>query len=91
MGRRTDDIRAAGRFDSGMPGKSREVRAGAQPGDWIAVHQIGGGPPRRGEIVEILGRPGHEHYRVRWDEQHESIHFPTEGTSIEHRAREHAR
>jgi hypothetical protein len=73
-----------------MPGKSREVRAGAQPGDWIAVHQIGGGAPRRGEIVEVLGSPGHEHYLVRWDEQHESIHFPTEGTSIEHRAPERA-
>jgi hypothetical protein len=53
----------------------------------IVVHQIGGGAPRRGEVIEILGRPGHEHYRVRWDEQHESIHFPSEGTSIERRAR----
>jgi hypothetical protein len=59
------------------------VRADVRPGDWLAVHQIGGGPPRRGQIIEVLGRPGHEHYRVRWDEQHESIHFPSEGTSIE--------
>jgi hypothetical protein len=61
-------------------------RADVRPGDWITVHQIGGGVPRRGEVIEVLGRPGHEHYRVRWDEQHESIHFPSEGTSIEHRA-----
>lgn len=51
-------------------------------GDWIEVHQIGGGMPRRGLVVEVLGRPGHEHYRVRWDEQHESIHFPADGTIV---------
>ena len=68
-----------------MSKSSVDVRAGARPGDWIAVHQIGGGVPRRGEVMEVLGRPGHEHYRVRWDDEHESIHFPTEGTSIERR------
>jgi len=67
------------------------VRADVRPGDWLAVHQIGGGPPRRGQILEVLGRPGHEHYRVRWDEQHESIHFPSEGTSIERHAASSAR
>ena len=66
-----------------MPAKSFGSRAGARPGDTITVHQIGGGAPRRGEVIEVLGRPGHEHYRVRWDDQHESVHFPTEGTSIE--------
>lgn len=70
-----------------MSGKSVDVRAGVQPGDWIAVHQIGGGAPRRGEVIEVLGRPGHERYRVRWDEHHESVHFPSEGTLIERRAR----
>jgi hypothetical protein len=67
-----------------MSGKSVGVRAGVRPGDTIAVHQVDGGAPRRGEVIEVLGRPGHEHYRVRWDEHHESIHFPSEGTSIEH-------
>jgi hypothetical protein len=43
---------------------------------------IAGGPVRRGMILEVLGRPGHEHYRVRWDEQHESILFPADGVSI---------
>jgi hypothetical protein len=33
-------------------------------------------------IVEVLGREGHEHYRVRWDEEHESIHFPAQGTRV---------
>jgi Domain of unknown function (DUF1918) len=71
----------ARRFDAGMIDKA--IEAGAHPGDWVSVHVIGGGAPRRGQILEVIGRPGHERYRVRWDEQHESIHFPSEGTSIE--------
>ena len=51
-------------------------------GDWIEVHGLPGSSPRRGEILEVLGRSGHEHYRVRWDERHESIFFPTEGTVV---------
>ena len=65
--------------------KPASPRDGARAGDWIQVHMIGGGTARRGQILEVLGRSGHEHYRVRWDEGHESIHFPTEGTSIEPR------
>jgi hypothetical protein len=53
-------------------------------GDWIEVNMIGGGANRRGQILEILGAPGHEHYRVRWDEQHESLHFPSQGTRFLH-------
>jgi hypothetical protein len=53
-------------------------------GDWLEVNGIPGCPPRRGEIVGVLGRPGHEHYRVRWDEEHESLHFPAQGTTIVH-------
>ncbi len=68
-----------------MPAKSIESRV--RPGDWIAVHVIGGGAPRRGQVIQVIGRPGHERYRVRWDEQHESIHFPCEGTAIERRPR----
>jgi uncharacterized protein DUF1918 len=70
-----------------MTGTHVSRRLRARPGDWIQVHMVGGGQPRRGVIVEVLGRPGHERYRVRWDEQHESIHFPAEATSIEHRRR----
>ena len=58
------------------------TRTPARIGDWVEVHRIGGGAPRRGQVLEVLGQPGHEHYRVRWDEEHESIHFPTEGTSV---------
>jgi hypothetical protein len=70
-----------------MTAKHIDRRTAARRGDWIAVHVIGGGAPRLGQVVEVIGGPGHERYRVRWDEQHESIHFPTEGTSIERRPR----
>ena len=58
----------------------------ACPGDWIEVNLIGGGSNRRGQILEVLGKEGHEHYRVRWDEEHESIHFPADGTRVLHEA-----
>jgi uncharacterized protein DUF1918 len=41
-----------------------------QPGDWIALRAPVGGPPQRGEVVEVMGA---ERYRVRWDDEHESI------------------
>ena len=54
----------------------------AREGDWIEVSGRPGRHPRSGQILEILGRRGHEHYRVRWDESHESIFFPTEGPTV---------
>lgn len=54
----------------------------ARPGDWIEVDGLPGRGPRGGQILEVLGRSGHEHYHVRWDEQHDSVFFPTEGTSV---------
>jgi hypothetical protein len=48
-----------------------------EPGDWLEVRGLPGRPNRRGEITEVLGREGHERYRVRWDERHESIVFPS--------------
>lgn len=56
--------------------------ADARAGDWIEVDAIGGGPGRRGQILELLGGPGHRHFKVRWDEQHVSLHFPAEGTRV---------
>jgi Domain of unknown function (DUF1918) len=59
----------------------------ARPGDWLQVHVIGGGPPRRGQVIEVLGRESRPRYRVRWDEKHESIHYPGGGTIVERRSR----
>lgn len=54
----------------------------AQVGDWVEVRGIKGQPARRGQITELLGRDRHERYRVRWDEQHQSILYPADGVVI---------
>jgi hypothetical protein len=54
----------------------------ARPGDWLQVHGLPGRAPREGQILEILGQPGHRHFRVRWDEAHESTFFPTDGAVV---------
>jgi Domain of unknown function (DUF1918) len=59
----------------------------ARLGDWIEARGLPGHPSRRGEIVELLGGPGHEHFRVRWDEQHESIVYPADGVIVVPRRR----
>lgn len=56
--------------------------APGKAGDWLEVRGLPGLPPRRGQILEVLGHPGHEHYRVRWDEKHESIFYPADGHSV---------
>ena len=60
---------------------TRMSRSG-EAGSRIEVHDIGGNVKREGEIVEVLGSAGHEHYRVRWTDGHESIHFPADGTRV---------
>ncbi len=60
----------------------KNTPAVARVGDWLEARGIHGEPPRRGQIVEILGGPGHEHYKVHWDEQHESIVYPADGVEV---------
>ena len=49
----------------------------AEPGAVIVIegHRVGG-QRRRGEILDVLGSPDHEHYRVRWEEGSETIFYP---------------
>jgi Domain of unknown function (DUF1918) len=61
---------------------STDPEPNAQVGDWIEARGVHGKPARRGEIIELLGSGDHEHYRVRWDEQHESIVYPADGVII---------
>lgn len=57
----------------------------ANVGDQVVVQGSKVGmPPRTGEIVEVMHHDGGDHYRVRWDDQHESIFFPSSDTRIEH-------
>jgi hypothetical protein len=53
-------------------------------GDLVVVegHRVGQGR-RIGEILEVLGEPGHEHYRVRWDADRESVFYPSSDSTIQ--------
>ena len=49
----------------------------ANKGDQIVVESVTVDSARRsGRILEVLGGPAGEHYRVRWDDGHESEFFP---------------
>ena len=49
----------------------------ANKGDQIIVESVTVDSARRsGQILEVLGGPAGEHYRVHWDDGHESEFFP---------------
>ena len=49
----------------------------ARPGDVIAVDgQHLGDHGHLGEVVEVLGEPGRQRFRVRWDDGRETIVYP---------------
>lgn len=55
-----------------------------QRGDLVVVHEHKVGDKRRlGEVLEVIGEPGHEHYRVRWEDGHESLFYPSHDATIE--------
>jgi Domain of unknown function (DUF1918). len=60
----------------------------AQPGDLMVVqgHHLGESS-RTGEILEVLGEPGHPHYRVRWEDDHVSLFYRSNDASVRHRAK----
>ena len=70
-------------LDRAMEGQSVEGRFAVQAktGDRIVVESAHVGQPRReGEVLEVVpsGREHErEYYRVRWDDGHESIYFPS--------------
>jgi uncharacterized protein DUF1918 len=57
--------------------------APAVAGDEIVItgHSVGDAP-RTAVILEVLGSEGHEHFRVRWEDGHESIFFPGDDAVI---------
>jgi hypothetical protein len=55
----------------------------ARPGDTIVTGERRiGEKGRTGEILEVLGELGHEHYRVRWDDDRESVFYPSGDVTI---------
>ena len=65
-----------------MDPKTLNIDSG-QKGDIVVIsgHHVGE-PERMGEILERLGTPGHVHYRVRWDDESESLFYPGSDASI---------
>jgi hypothetical protein len=56
-----------------------------EPGDLIEVHgHRVGEASRTGEILEVLGEPGHVHYRVRWEDEHVSLFYPSNDATVRH-------
>lgn len=48
-----------------------------RPGDQISIEtRRGGVHTRSGEVLEVLGEPGHEHYLVRWNDGKASYVYP---------------
>jgi Ala-tRNA(Pro) deacylase len=60
-------------------------------GDVVEVvgHRVGDAG-RTGEVVAVLGEPGAEHLRVRWDDGHESLFYPGSDAIVRPPHAEHA-
>ena len=60
-----------------------ESRSKASRGDLLVIqgHQVGGAT-RTGEILEVMGAARSEHYRVRWEDGHETIVYPSSDARI---------
>ena len=68
----------------------RKTVDGAQVtvGDVVEItgHSVGD-QPRSAEVIEILGSGEREHYRLRWEDGHESVFFPGEDAVVRHARR----
>jgi hypothetical protein len=49
----------------------------------ITGHSVGD-QPRTAEVIEVLGTGEQEHYRVRWEDGHESVFFPGDDAVVRH-------
>jgi rRNA processing protein Gar1 len=60
----------------------------ARRGDVVAVtaHHVGESE-RIGEILEVLGDAEHPHFRVRWEDDRETIFYPSNDSVIRRRER----
>lgn len=60
-----------------------QTERAARAGDEVVVHGHHVGETERcGEILEVLGDPGHEHYLVRWEDGRESIFYPSSDATV---------
>jgi hypothetical protein len=63
-----------------VPIMQEKPRRGVVVGDIVVIggHRVGDAR-RRGEIVDVLGEGEREHYRVRWEDDRETIFYPSAG------------
>jgi hypothetical protein len=64
----------------------------AARGDVLVItgHRVGEAQ-QLAEILEVLGEPGHEHFRVRWEDGHETTIYPGSDAVIRHARRKEER
>jgi Domain of unknown function (DUF1918) len=59
-----------------------------ETGDLVVIHgHHVGDRGRTGEILEVLGEPGHEHFKVLWEDGVESIFYPSNDAVVHRIAR----
>ena len=55
-----------------------------QPGDVLVVgRRTLSERARKGEILDVFGEGEHTHYRVRWDDDHESLFYPSNDAFVQ--------
>jgi hypothetical protein len=60
----------------------------AHVGDHIVVESRKvGGDRKSGEVIDVIGGSGGPHYRIRWDDGHESVVYPSTDAFVAERAR----
>jgi hypothetical protein len=63
---------------------SKEAHMDCEKGDRIVVESRRVGSGRKsGEVVEVIEGVSGRHYRVRWDDGHESIIYPSSDAFVE--------
>jgi Domain of unknown function (DUF1918) len=65
--------------------RRKELPMQAAAGDTLTVKAARQGEAdRHGKIIEVHGQNGGPPYVVRWQDEHESLFFPSSGTVVEH-------
>lgn len=67
-----------------MTSANTSIQSGRKGDVIVIAGRHVGAAERIGEILEVLGTPGHVHYRVRWDDGGESIFYPGSDATIRH-------
>src|SRR6266511_1491994 len=79
--RRSERV-SSGPFSRTSNGRGKEGGPVVRKGDLIVVNaRRVGGPPREGEIIEVIEGELRVQYRVRWSDGHESLFAPGAGAS----------